>query len=125
MLKKIALRLRREVVGQMRIVMGFAFVGYPAVFVAYEAYEEGARATDMLQAQLYDLALSRLLLGDAPAQVERAKNHVAPVAFALYVGKHVLDEVITLGMHIGECRRDEHADFSARICRGLLLALNQ
>ena len=58
------------------------------------------------------LALRRLLLGDAPAQVHLGKGDKALVADPAQIGKHRFDQQLPLLLHVAEGGGDEDADLA-------------
>jgi hypothetical protein len=51
-----------------------------------------------------------ILLGHPPAQIDIHQVQFAPLAPLLELGKHLLDQVIALGMYVVEGAADEDVD---------------
>ena len=102
------LRQPRLFLHERRIVL--LHLRHPAVALAQQPDEVGARTVNLRQTDGQHLALLRFRLGDAPAQVHIHQFHLPLPATAAQFRKDAPDEDVPLAGEIPERRTDEEAD---------------
>ena len=93
---------------QVGVLVQLAGLGGIAVAAAQQTDEEGVRVLDLVQADGDDLAAAGLLVGDAPAQVEHRKVHIATVSLDAQRIEG-LEKCRALLLHVGEGGGEENA----------------
>jgi hypothetical protein len=86
----------------------------PAVAIANEGDKVGATAINLAQTGAERLAEARLLLGDAPAQVDNSDKHAACMCDTTKRRQCFQHEGLAFVVHIAKCGRDKDAHIATR-----------
>src|SRR5262249_46692939 len=66
--------------------------------------------SELFQAEPNDLLVLRLVLGDAPVEVDAVELDAVGQKLLAERGERDLDDVVAFRVHVAEGRREEHAD---------------